>query len=387
MRSPAALLQTAIAIAVLGSVVQAQEPASRPARLAAGWGAVAAGQPAQAFTIAEKLLGERPDDHDAVSLAIAARVTTSAVGALDSYERWLAVRKHEDRYLLQPIAAAVLQELSSHAEPRIRYGALAFRAGSGDPEAQQMLNQAAAEPELPIEAERALALAGHPEGIARLEAKVAAPDTRDKSAAIDALRAAGARGSVQVVIAALQNQALPTKLAAANALGDFGGAAAIQALQTALNDPDPPVRVVSAAALARLGDPAGMEMIRKFEASPVGDLRLLAAQANAATGIDDTWVGPATGLLQDPDPMVRLNAAELLLKNGRNTEAAAAAIELALNDPSPGLRSLAAQRAPLVAATLTGSEDLATLRRMLRDALADIRLAAATGLLWPASRR
>lgn len=375
-------------VVLLPPVAFAQAPQeARASQLGAGWHALASGRAAEAAAIADRLLQGRPGDHDGVSLAIAARAAAGALAALDTYERWLTVRQHEDRFLLQPIALAMLRELAGHKEPRVRYGALAALAASGDAEAQRTLNEASSQAELPIEAERAMAQAGMPEGIARLEARLAKTDGRDQSAAIAALAAQEARGALAPIIAALKHPAPPTRMAAADALGRLGEPSAIEPLKAALGDAHLPVRVVATAALARLGDQAALEAVKKYETSPVGELRLLAARVAASAAGDESWVATTEPLLQDPDPMVRLAAAELLLDHGRSTGAATAAIELALNDPSPGLRALAGEKAPLVANARAAGEDLATLRRLLRDKLPDLRLAAAKGVLWPASPR
>jgi len=189
------------------------------------------------------------------------------------------------------------------------------------------------------------------------------------------------KSAAPMMIAALDpGRPLPTKMAAARALGEFGDPSAIPPLREAMKDPDPPVRVAAAAALARLGDAAGIDYVRKFENSPVGDLRLLAVEASAAGNPTGAWVGVASGVLNDPDPLVRLQAAELLLQHAADPGKAREVLFSALGDSNPAMRTAAAQsleRIPAVAL----ENDLGVLRKLLRDPSPLVQLEAAAGLL------
>lgn len=370
-----------VGVAVSASSADAQT-ASATSKLAQGWTALAAGQPVQAAAAAEQILKTTPRNHDAVSLAIAAQVAAGRpLPALDSYERWLAASSHEDRFLLEPVAAGVLRELATNPAPRIKFGALQALARSGDPAARAALQQAAQSETLPIEAERALAETGDKNGVQRLEARIAAGGPRDKSGAIEALSAAGSRGSSTVIALALKDPALPSRIAAAEALASLGVTDAIPALKEALNDPEGPVRVSVAVALARLGDQSGAAILQTLESSPVGDLRLLLASARAPGNPEGAWVGTAAALLGDPDPLVRVGAAELLLGFAKDPGEARSTVEAALADSNPALRSAAASSLATATQRRGLGDDLRTLRRLLRDQIPDVRLAAGALLL------
>src|SRR5688500_16486361 len=100
-------------------------PASREALLAQGWGELAKGRADLASATAARILKASPRDHDAVSLGIAAALAgPGVVGALDTYEGWLAASGREDIALLEPIGIGVLRSLADSTEPRIAMAAL-----------------------------------------------------------------------------------------------------------------------------------------------------------------------------------------------------------------------------------------------------------------------
>ncbi|HMF61967.1 MAG TPA: HEAT repeat domain-containing protein [Vicinamibacterales bacterium] len=381
----------AVLVLATSSLVSGQQKA-RPAAaaggssaqdLATGWSALASGRTADAEAIAEKLLLAGSRRHDAVSLKISARVRAGrADAALDPYEEWLKTSPHEDVFLLQPIAAGILEGHAGAKDAGVRVDALQALAEAGDKGAASKLAALAASGENPGVADEALARVGNPQAVARLTRLVAAPGgRRDLSGVIDALVKAKPAGAVAALTAALDpGRPMPTKMAAAKALGTLGAAEAIPQLRRALQDPEPPVRMMAALSLARLGDQSGNDLIRNMENSPVADIRLMAAAVSAPNNPTGAWVSTATGALEDPDPGVRLSAAQLLLAHGADRTAAAAAMNRALADPNPALRLLAT-RAVAETPPEAMAGDVPSLRRLLRDSDPRVQIVAAGVLL------
>jgi HEAT repeat protein len=203
----------------------------------------------------------------------------------------------------------------------------------------------------------------------------------DVSNEIDALVKAKASGAALAIAGALDPaRPIPTRLAAARALGQLGAHDAIPQLRRALDDPDPPVRFVAAAALARLGDQAGAALLTQMENSPVADIRMMAAEVAAPGAPAGAWVAAATAALQDPDPMARLGAADLLIRYAADPTAGKAVLDQALADSNPAMRLVAARALAEIPPAALGT-DIVQLRRLLRDTEAQIRIAAAGSLL------
>jgi HEAT repeat protein len=85
-------------------------------------------------------------------------------------------------------------------------------------------------------------------------------------------------------------------------------------------------------------------------------------------------------VLQDPDPLVRLRAAELLLQHAADPGNAGAVLAQALADTNPAMRSAAAQRLENLPVNAL-ERDVPTLRKLLRDKQPEVQLEAAAGLL------
>ena len=305
-----------------------------------------------------------------------------ADSALDAYEQWLKAAPGEDVFLLQPIAAGVLRTQAEATDVGLRVDALQALAAAGDKTAAGRLSAMAASGPVPELADEALARAGNAEAVARLTRRVTAPNVRsDVSSAIEALAKARPAGAAEAISAALDPaRALPTKLSAARALGDLGAADAIPRLRQALKDPEPPVRMMAAVALARLGDQSGADLIRDMENSPVTDIRLMAAQASAQGNPSGPWTTVATAALQDPDPIARLTAAQLLIEHGADPAAALATVHQSLEDPNPALRLVAVRTVQNVPPQALAT-DIPSLRALLRDTDPRLRIAAAGALL------
>ena len=350
--------------------------------LARGWLALVNGQPGDAERSSDALLKASPRDHDALSLKIRARLVGRGVlAALDAYEAWLpAVRQREDVFLLETIATGLVETLTSSKDTTIRARALELLAAIGHADAAAQLRTMAGTGAT-AQSDAALARLGDAAAVKRLATRVRDGGTRDVSDAIDALSEGGVKTAAATIATALDpSRPLPTKMAAARALGRLGDPTLVPQLKQALKDPDPPVRVMAAAALARLGDDSSAELMRGYANSPVGDLRLIAVEGSAPGDPTGPWVAIATGVLNDPDPLVRLRAAELLLQHAANPGSAREVFAQALSDTNPAMRYAAAERLDrLPGAAL--EQDLPSLRRLLRDSLPEVQIEAAAGIL------
>jgi HEAT repeat protein len=373
-----------VAVAVPASGAAQAAPARQDAAsvLGRGWTALGARQPARALELAQDVLRASPASHDGLSLAIAALTAgNQPIPALDAYETWLAAARHEDPFLLRPVAMTLLRQLAASREPRVRIGALAALADAGDADARSQLQQVIADQAVPPGVDADLAAAGDQPAIARLEAQLGPSGARDKSAAIDALARANARSSTPALVAALKDPAPPSRMAAASALAELEATEAIPALKAALQDPDPSVRHMVGVALARLGDESGGVTMQSLAESPIGELRLIAARVAARDNPQGPWTDTVQRLLKDPDPLLRLKAARVLLESGRQLDAASAALAAALGDETPAIRTEAARLLRDLGQRQPAAADPAHLRRLLRDRLPDIQIEAARGLL------
>jgi HEAT repeat protein len=360
------------------------EPQDQSTVLGRGWTALGTQQPAKAIELAQQLLRADPGNHNALALAVAALAASrQPMQGLDAYEKWIAASRHEDIFLLQPIARGLLRELTESKEPRVRFLALAALAEAGDGAAQKQLQDAVTDQGAPTEIDAALAASGDQAAIRRLEAQITAGGPRDKSAAIDALAKADAQGSRQALIAALKDPAPPSRMAAANALAELDATDAIPALKAALQEPDPAVRNMIGVALARLGDSSGGVTLASLENSPLGDLRLIAAGAAAKQNPQGAWAEKVRTLLSDPDPLLRLRAASLLMEHDRDTDAAEATLVAGLSDDTPAVRTEAVRALREISRRRPAAQDPTSLRRLLRDRVPDVRIEAAAAILGP----
>ena len=382
---------TSILVSALLVPLLAQGPTAVPAaakgaqELAKAWSALAGGRAADAERASDALLKTAPRNHDALALKVRARLAGPGVSAaLDTYEAWLPnVRQREDVSLLETIATNLVESLAAAPEGSdnaVRARALEILALLGDRNATARLSSMVATSGT-AQSDAALARLGDAAAVTRLAGRVKNGAARDVSDAIDALSDGGVKTAAGVIAGALDPaRPLPTKMAAARALGKLGDPAFVPQLKLALKDPDPPVRVMAAAALAQLGDESSAELMRTYANSPVGDLRLIAVEAGASANPSGQWVGVATGVLQDPDPLVRLRAAELLLQYAADPGAAAEVFTQALVDTNPAMRHAAAQRLDRLPAGAL-ERDLPTLRKLLRDPSPLVQLEGAGGIL------
>jgi HEAT repeat protein len=190
----------------------------------------------------------------------------------------------------------------------------------------------------------------------------------------------------------------------AQALGAIGELA-FQTLIHALRDPDPWVSCAAARALGQIGDPQAIApladltkqehgMVRSFATQAlahIADVRAVRAALTtdeaprafwklmALKEIDESTISQLQGLLEDPDPQVRRQAAEVLSHLGeeRSAESLAATFGAESWLTAAGEPKRAGQ-------SQTPSEQrrdsVSPLLKALRDPVADVRLAAAEAL-------
>ena len=127
-----------------------------------------------------------------------------------------------------------------------------------------------------------------------------------------------------------------------------------------------------------LGDAEHQADVAALAISPLGDFRLLHARAEARRDPNaNGWVPLGEALLNDPDPAVRLGAADLLLSQGR-FGVADAVVVASLDDPSAPVRTLAAR---LLGRLAPSDKAYPILRKALRDTLPEVTVEAARALL------
>jgi hypothetical protein len=283
--------------------------------------------------------------------------------ALDAYTAFVAQEKRDDYELLGLIARDHLEGLAGSSEVDVKVAALKTLAAVGDAKAKAALVQyaaAGARDVLGLESAFALAslksdaVAGEIRSLATSAPKTARP------------RAIAALGDLDRTTArSLARQGLSdadpfARMAYTDVVAQLGATDAIPQLKAMLDDPNAPfLRLPAAAALRRLGDPAGDVVLRQRLDNGLPDARLIAARALAETG-DRLWPTAIVPILQDPDGLNRLVAAELLLPVER--PAALRSLRAAAADGNPVIRAEAARVVALAA-----PPDLPALEAFLAD--------------------
>jgi HEAT repeat protein len=364
------LLSSAVGLIVLSVTLSATDREDA-AILARAWAAVAAGQTAEAVSLADGLLARRPRHHDAVAVKIAALVEAGqTAAALDAYERRQTLVRHEDPYLLEPIALSVLRDLARASDPGLRIEAAGRLAEAGDPRGREILSGAGPA------AAATLAGLGDPASLETVHARAVAPDTFDRSRIAAELGRIGNPASADILRRFLTDPSPATRAAAAEALGRLKSPEAIPDLKKALEDERFVVRAQAAAALAKLGDPSGAPVLQSMAVNEGSEVRLMAAEGLRDLG-DPSWISLVTPLLESPESLTRVRAAALVA--AIDPEAAGRVFAGAAQDPNPVIRGEAGR----ILADLAGT-DVTVLRRMLRDADPWVRLRAAGGLIHQA---
>lgn len=358
-----------VAVFAVSAEPQDQSMTAEAEALGRAWSALARGRTSDAVAAADEALRVNPRSHDAVAVRITAIAPSQSTLALESYESWMSRTSTEDIFLLQPIARGVLWQIVEGNDSSLRLTALERLARAGSTSARGRLQELrgstpSAAAALARQGDRAAATAL----IEGARAGTISPDV-----AAEILPAAGAE-AIPTLRAMLKHAAPTVRAEAIRSLGALGATDVIPQLRTALADPHPLVNSSAAVALTRLGDPEGEERANKMLESDVADMRLMAAAAFASRG-EGPWVAAVMPLLQDPNGLTRLLAAELIAP--LNPDAAREAATGALGDQNPNVRSQATRLFALPALGAAAKRDVAKLRGLLRDPDPAVRLEAA----------
>jgi HEAT repeat protein len=338
------------------------------AQMAAGWTALNQGNANRAVSIASEVLSQNPRSRPALVLLVSAATSRAgSAGGLAAYEQWLGSRRLDDAYTLRTIALALLQEAASNRNaPEGQREAIKALAAEGDTEtlltvAHEALAGGPFETQL-------LAQLGSEPAVKSLIAQIKSGQGR-KLTLIEALAASRSPLAVRPLVDLLQEINPEVRAAAADALGKLGAAEAVDALRPLLDDQVFPVRFAAASALLRLHDTSGLKLLRELEASEHAMVRVTALEALSVEP-NPSWVSSVLGMLQDPDPQVRLAAARLAAPYDQ--AAAQRAIEGLLTDGNIAIREAASK----VYVEQVAS-DFAALRRFLHstDLLTRVRAA------------
>jgi HEAT repeat protein len=336
----------------------------------------AAQTPGDTVTRAREVLAGSPREREAAAAKIEALVAAHDLArALDVYDAYARGIRDEDPRLISPIARAELQGLSHDPADRLRIAALEALARAGDARARTALLPTpgtGGEGGSTFWATRALATLGEQAAQLKLAALARDGSGPMRIEALGSLEHA-AGDTTPIVMAGLGDRDPLVRTAAARAAGRLLLRSTIPALRSAREDPVFLVRLTAAAALRQLGDPDGDAPTKAALASALPDARLLAASAFAA-GSDKHWVGAVQPLLTNPDGIIRLQAAAMLLRDAR--QPAMETLRGALADPNPAIRAEAARA---LASDATGG--IAGMRVLLRDRDPWVRFHAASAVL------
>ena len=371
----AALLLMSDPIITRASQAQAtaQEASSKPVlteetyTISQGWAYLTAGDTAKALSFAEQVLAKYPRSIAAAALRIEAAIAhRGGQAGLTAYEQWLGSRKLEDGYLLRRAARAILWETAT--DPGVGVEALQHLAEDDDPEARAQLVRRMVAGSLGDM--RAMARLGDPNAINFLIKQIESGEG-SKLTQIDALIQSKSPLAIPPLIRLLKAKNYPTHMAAAaDGLGTLNATQAIPALRELYGDQSQlgSVRFMAAVGLFKMGDMTGIAMLRQRLFSDVPHLSIGTALLMASRP-DGEWQTVVRKGLSDPDPTVRVMAADLLALVDR--EAARASLEQLLLDDNPVIREKASQS---MVRKIAG--DFGTLRRFLRSGDLAARVAA-----------
>jgi HEAT repeat protein len=364
-----AALALCVAALPAAAVPQTRAPASGEwALLADGWARLAKGDAAGAALIASQALAREPLSAAALVLAVDADLARGgSSAALTTYEKWLGARRLDDPYALRRVARALLVE-SSGKQPNLtaRLEALRALAADGDRDAAATLEQAALAGSFGDA--RALALAGDERGVKLLIADLESMPG-GKSALISALADSGSKLAAPHLTALLSDPNDANRAAAADALGRLEATDAIPQLRALLKDQFFSVRLKAAGALYRLNDSSGLALLTDISQSEYAAIRVAAAREMASQP-DAFWQSQVRTLTNDPDPVVRLEAAKLIAPYDQPL--AKTVLDGLMRDSNVGIREAAS--GVLVERV---AADIATLRTLLRSEDVLVRVRAA----------
>ena len=351
-------------------------PASDAATLAAGWTAVAAGRHDEAVSNALAILQRRPWDRAALGLKITALSAAAPVRGLDEYERWINAKHMDDAGLLEPVTIATLQEIAGMPDPSMQRLALSALIESRVVGAREKLTELNAGPDNAVERDAEAARNGDVNAAGRLNAAAATPDGGGSEFLATALAELGSSGEPGLMMLS-RSRSPQVRVAVAKAFGAQKSEQARTSLRQLEKDPDPLVRLWATVSLARHGDDQALNQVEKMLSSPAPDVQLAAAQA--WEGRSGPWVAVVRPLLENPDGLIRLQAARVIAPV--DPESARRVLGAALGDANPVVRYESAQTLESVGDSQPSILDLPTLRQRLRDRDAHVRLTVARALL------
>ena len=332
---------------------------------------MAKGDHAAAAGIASRALANDPNSSSALRLALEADLMAGGTSnALATYERWLGKRALDDGYALRRIARAVLADAVKGTDPAARHEALVALMADGDREAAALLQQGARSGQ--FREVSAMAAAGDDRALAVLLSQLhSTPGS--KTAVIAAIAATGNPAAIPQLLPMLADTMDVNRAAAADALGQLGARQAAAPLKALLNDQFLAVRLKAAGALYRLNDPAGLPVLTEITQSEHASIRVAGAR-EMASNPDLSWQALVRTLTEDPDPVVRLEAARLIAPYDQPL--AKRVLDGLLGDANLGIREAAAEVVVDRVAT-----DVATIRKLLKTGDSRIRVGAAGRIL------
>ncbi len=366
------VLAVVIACAEVASAQQVARPPGEASKLARGWSQLESGDAAGAVRTATEALNQDQNSTAALTLLVDAELSRGGSPAgLRAYDRWLQHRRLDEAFVLRRIARALLVESSAaHSDSESRLQSLRALASDGDSAAAARLEDAASAGS--FGETRVLAAMGDERAIAALISQLRAMPG-SKTAIIDALGDSGSGLPVQHLLPLLSSADDLNRSAAAQALGRLGAADALPELRKLLNDPVFGVRLKAAGALLRLNDPSGAAFLNEVAQSEHATLRLAAAR-ELSFQPDGAWQSLVHGLAEDPDPVVRVEAAALLAPFDPATSADV--LQQLMRDDNIGVREAASAVYVSRAAT-----DISTLRELLHSEQISVRVQAAAHVL------
>jgi HEAT repeat protein len=341
-------------------------------QIAAGWAALSQGDTNRAVTIASRLLAQMPRSRPALVLLVTA--TTSRGGwaeGLAAYEQWLGARRLDDAFTLRTIALALLQEAAANrAAPSGQREAIRALVAEGDTDTLLAVARSASTGG-PFETQLLAELGSEP-AVRTLIAQLKSGQG-SRLMLVEALASSRSPLAVSPLQDLLRDVNPDIRAAAADALGKLGAEETTETLRPLLGDQLFSVRFAAASALARFHDESGLAVLHELEGSEHAMVRVSALEA-LSVDPNPAWVSSVLGLLQDPDPQVRLAAAKLAAPH--DLAAAQRAIEGLQADSNLAIREAASQVFIERLAT-----DFAVLRRLLHAADVVTRVRAASRIL------
>ena len=362
-----------LALLAFGGILAAQTPQQAPQQaptpqvrppdaaqttplLSKGWAALAANDPVTAASIAAQVMAIDPKSASALALAVEAGIVRGGgADGLRAYEQWLGARRMDDPYALRRVAQAFLWEGSRN--PSARQEALRALAADGDLAALNELGTAMGANRFGETA--TLASLGNEQAIKQLIQQLQTMPG-SKAGIIEALARSRSRLAVPPLVELLEDRSDDTKALAADALGRLGANEVVAKLRPLVDEKYPfHVRLKSAGALARLGDGTGAAMLRNvMSGSEYPAVKMAAARELPPDLHDAEWINTIRRLLGDSDPVVRMEAAQLIAPY--DLAAARSTLDSALQDPNIAVR----ERAGMLISRHVAS-DFASLRGLL----------------------